>query len=97
MTEEFFRLVRRESKHADAALSRAHKAGNKIHERGLAGTVWSDEACDAGRKREVHAIHAQHFAVKLGDVFKNDAAVGGGHERSTSRARSLRSSSQKQP
>src|SRR5712671_5187483 len=96
MAKEFFRLVRRESEHADVALRRTDKARDQIHERGLAGTVRSDQTCNPRRQSQVHAVHTQHFAVKLGDVFKNDAAVRGGHECSTSRARSLRSSSQKQ-
>src|SRR5579864_730254 len=95
VTKELFRFVRCESQHADAALRWTDEAGNKVHQGGLAGSVWSDQTCHAGRKSKVHAIHAKDLSVKLGDVFENDAAVRGGHERSTSRARSLRSSSQK--
>src|SRR5579859_78064 len=51
VAEEFFRLIRREAKHADPALSRAYKPGDKVHERGLAGAIRPDQTGDARRQR----------------------------------------------
>src|SRR5882724_1582620 len=97
MTEQFFRLVGSKAAHAHPSLGRPDQSCDQVHERSLARSVRANQAGNAGREREIDPVHSQDFAVELGDILKDNTVVGrGSHPRSTSLARSLRCSSQKQ-
>ena len=55
-----------------SALGGTQQPGHQVHERGLPGSVGADQAGDARRNRQAHAIDAQHFAVEPRDVLVND-------------------------
>ncbi len=52
-----------------------HQARHQVHQGRLAGAVGANQAGDALRDREVDAIHAQDFAIKLRDVLKDNFVV----------------------
>ena len=74
MAKEFFRLVRRKTKHADAALRWTNQTSDQIHQSRFAGTIRADQAGDTRRQRKIHAVNSQHFTIKLRDIFKNNVA-----------------------
>src|SRR6185503_13970323 len=57
-----------------------------VHQRRLAGAVRPDQARDARRDVQRDAVHAQHVAVELRDVFEEHCRFG---HRTTSTGRSL--------
>src|SRR5262245_4565226 len=59
---------------------------HKVHERGLAGSIRTDQAGDARRDSQRDSVNAKNLAVEFGDVFKNDLGV----HRITSTGRSFR-------
>ena len=87
--EEFFGVVGRDAEHADLAVRGPDQTGHQVHERGLAGAVGADQAGDAGRNGQVHAVDAQHFAVEAGDIVEDNAGLA---HRTTSAPRILRAS-----
>ena len=76
LAEQLLGIVGRDAEHADAAARGAQQAGHQVHQRGFAGAVRTDQAGDAGRNRQRHAVHAEHVAVELRDVVEDDLLVG---------------------
>src|SRR5690349_13118838 len=87
--KQSFGLVGRNAEQRDRAARRSQQPGHQVHQRRLPGAVRSDEAGDARRDLQIHAVHAEYLAVELGDVVEDDELIGRNRHRSTLRPRKL--------
>src|SRR6185312_3502481 len=73
--EQLFRLIGRRAEDANRAASRLKQSGHQIHQRRLAGAVWSNKARDARRNLQIHTIDAKNLSIEFRDIVENDLIV----------------------
>ena len=95
VAEKLFRIVGPDAEHADVAARWPDQAGHEVHQRGLTGTVGSNQTGDAGRNGKIDAVNAQHVSIEFGDILKHHSIVRA-HQRTTSNARTFLAKSARQ-
>src|SRR5580700_10256543 len=87
LAKELDGLLGRKTEDVNRAMGWFDQAGQQVHQRGFARTVGADKAGNPRIEGEIHLVHAENFAVKLGHVVKHDLAGVWRHPRTVSRAR----------